>query len=105
MSLPADPVAPVVTSFTATGGTATVVFDQPMDTSTGLTGTGWTYKKASQLYTGAASASWLNSTTLQVIMTTPVGTSAGQTYGFTPGADVVKSLAGLSLGTIVNHAF
>lgn len=102
--LPSDPVAPSITSFTAVAGVATIVFDRQMDQTTGLTGAGWSWRKTNQMYLGA-SATWTNATTLVVTGGPPDADVGSQIYSYSSGSGDVKSLAGVSLASVTNHAY
>lgn len=83
---------------------ATIVFDQAMDQTTGLTGAGWSWRKTNQMYDGA-SAAWSNATTLVVTGGIPDADVGAQIYSYASGSGNVKSLAGLSLASVTNHAY
>lgn len=75
-----------------------------MDTSTGLFGTGWTWRKTNQLYSGS-SAVWLTSQRLQVAAPFPDADVGAQVYSYNAGLDDIKSAAGVSLASVLAHAY
>lgn len=75
-----------------------------MDTSTGLTGAGWTWRKSNQLYSGS-SAHWTTNRILVVDGPLPDADIGAQVYNYNAALGGIKSAAGVSLANVVNHAY
>lgn len=101
--MPYNPV-PLITSFAATTQPATIDFDIPMDTSTGLTGAGWSWRKSNQMY-GGSSATWLTSQRLQVAAPLPDADVGAQVYSYNAALGNIRSVEGAALASVTNHAY